>query len=202
MSRDARQDARHYYAAQGRCLADDLVALAANHRAVIVWHPQLVALMKPVSLDCPGEWLELESSPPRSDSWYVHLLVGSLPLASQLGGALEPLEHLCFQRGRRGPRLHRLSWTRFISRGTPPHHPNPPSIENTLNMGFMQPEAPAAPPAAPPPTVTITETSEADTQNQYDALSAKRKGLISTIQAGQQQNSAPSTTGGGGAKLG
>ncbi len=66
-------------------------------------------------------------------------------------------------------------------------------------MGFSQPDIPAAEPS-PPPTVTITESSEADTQSQYDALSARRKGLISTIAAGKQQYKA--TTGGTSSTLG
>ncbi len=69
-------------------------------------------------------------------------------------------------------------------------------------MGFMKtPSVPAAPEAVPP-TVTITESAEGDTKNQYDALNAKRKGLISTIQAGQAQNASLSKTGGSSSKLG
>ncbi len=69
-------------------------------------------------------------------------------------------------------------------------------------MGFMKtPSVPSAP-TPEPPTVTISESAEGDTKTQYDALSARRKGLISTIQAGQAQNAAQSKTGGSSSKLG
>ncbi len=69
-------------------------------------------------------------------------------------------------------------------------------------MGFMKPPSVPAAPTPDPPTVTITETAEGDTQNQYDALNARRKGLISTIKAGQAQNASLSKTGGSNSKLG
>ncbi len=129
MSRDARQQAHRYYSLQGRELMADLAALGENPRGIIAWMPQLVALMKPVCCEHSQDWLRLESSPAQADAWYVHLLIGSLDLACQLGAGLESHDYLCFQRGLRSPHVHVSSWARFIARGAtrltsphPPHH--------------------------------------------------------------------------------
>ena len=118
MSTDARCSARRYYAGSGRSLATDLAAFAANPRGVIVFLPQLVALMKPVELARPEAWQQLVHSPERADAWYIHLLAGDLGLARALGRLLAPLPWLCFQRGARSPRLHCRRWARFISNQT------------------------------------------------------------------------------------
>ncbi len=114
MSTDARSTARRYYEGSGRSLGADVAALAANPQGVIVWHPQLVALMKPVEAACPQDWEQLACPVPGADAWYVHLLVGDLALARALGAGLPALRWLCFQRGARSSTLHRWSWERFV----------------------------------------------------------------------------------------
>ncbi len=127
MSRDARQQAHRYYTLQGRDLMTDLTALGENARGIIAWTPQLVALMKPVCCHHAQDWLRLESSPAHANAWYVHLLIGSLDFACQLGARLESYDYICFQRGLRSTRVHVSSWERLIARGstrlTTPHPP-------------------------------------------------------------------------------
>ena len=114
MSPDARRSASLYYAGSGRSLTADLAALAANPSGVIVWLPQLVALMKPVNHTCPERWQALAESPAGADAWFVHLLTGELSLARQMGVRLPRLPWLCFQRGARSATLHRWRWARFV----------------------------------------------------------------------------------------
>ncbi len=113
MSTDARSVARRYYAAAGRDLAADLAALSSNPEGVVVFLPRLVVLMKPVSSKCPDAWGHLEETPPGADGWYVHLLVGDLPLARRLAWLLPGRRWVCFQRGLRNAAPHRRSWSRI-----------------------------------------------------------------------------------------
>ncbi len=115
MSRDARSLARSYYEGSGYCLEADMAALAANPQGVVVFLPRLVALMKPVELACPHCWQQLAEAVPGADAWYVHLLVGDLAWARQIGQGLPVYRWLCFQRGVRSAALHRWSWARFVS---------------------------------------------------------------------------------------
>ena len=89
----------------------DLAALAAHPQGVVLMMPQLVALMKPVLSTEPHTWTKLAHVSPEVDAWYVHLLVGDLALARRMAGALCPLRWVCFQRGLRHERPHRLPWT-------------------------------------------------------------------------------------------
>ncbi len=114
MSTDARSRARSYYAGSGRSLEADMAALAANPQGVVVFHPRLVALMKPVAYAHSEHWLELSSSPPEADAWYIHLLSGDMAWARQLGADLPAYPWLCFQRGVRSATLHRWSWERLV----------------------------------------------------------------------------------------
>ncbi len=91
-----------------------MAALAANPQGVVVFLPRLVALMKPVEHARPQDWLALDTSPHGADAWYVHLLVGDLQWARQIGRSLPAFRWLCFQRGARNACLHRLSWARFL----------------------------------------------------------------------------------------
>lgn len=118
MDKDARHTARRYYAGSTRRLADDLAALGGNPAGVIVWLPQLVALLKPAAAANADGWEELGSSPAQPDAWYVHLLAGDLELARLLGARLAPLPHLCFRRGLRSPAPHIHRWRQFV-------HPKP-----------------------------------------------------------------------------
>ncbi len=119
MSPDARRSAHRYYAGSGRSLAADMAALAANPSGVVVWLPQLVALMKPVEHARPESWQALAESPAGADAWYIHLLTGELAVARQVGALLPPLRWLCFQRGARSAAVHKWHWARLIS--TPEH---------------------------------------------------------------------------------
>ena len=110
MTPDARVQAQQYYLAAGRDMDADLAALAAHPQGVVLLMPQLVALMKPVLSSEPHLWPELEHIFPVADAWYVHLLVGSLPLARSMAAPLPPLRWLCFQRGLRHERPHLLPW--------------------------------------------------------------------------------------------
>ncbi len=89
-------------------------ALAANPRGVVIFLPRLVVLMKPVEHARPQDWLNLALSPAGADAWYVHLLVGDLAWARQLGCGLPAFRWLCFQRGTRSAILHRWRWERFV----------------------------------------------------------------------------------------
>lgn len=113
MTPDARVQAQQYYHAAGRDMEADLAALAAHPQGVVLLMPQLVALMKPVLSTQPHMWLQLEHHFPETDAWYVHLLVGDLALARRLAAALPPRHWLCFQRGQRHERPHRLPWAGF-----------------------------------------------------------------------------------------
>ncbi len=115
MSMDARRIARAYYAHSGRSLCADMHALASNPQGVVVFLPRLVALMKPVEHSRPEGWLELASSPPGADAWYIHLLAGDLEWAREVGRGLPVYPWLCFQRGARSDTLHRWRWERFVS---------------------------------------------------------------------------------------
>lgn len=123
MNADARVQALQYYQAAGRSMATDLEALLLHSQGVVLMMPQLVVLMKPVDSSQPASWPELELEYSAADAWYVHLLVGNLALARQLAGALPPRRWLCFQRGSRSPRPHRIPWTEFckISTSIQPH---------------------------------------------------------------------------------
>lgn len=114
MDNDARTTARRYYAASGRSLQRDWVALCRNPRAVVVWTPQLVALLLPVNSAHAGEWEELPVDPAGADAWYVHLLAGDLALARKLASGLAPLPRLCFRRGLRNTVPHIHPWRAFI----------------------------------------------------------------------------------------
>lgn len=113
MSTDARILARRYYEAAGRDLAADLAALSANPEGVVVFLPQLVALMKPAKAHFPEEWGKLGETPAGADGWYVHLLAGDLALARRLAWLLAGRRWLCFQRGLRNAAPHRLPWQRI-----------------------------------------------------------------------------------------
>ncbi len=107
MSRDARQLARYYYDRHGRDILQDMQLLSENDRALIIWLPQLIALAIPVNHLYPDSWARLASTSPQdSDAWYVHLLVGDLALARELGKQAEELSFICFHRGARNPRPH------------------------------------------------------------------------------------------------
>lgn len=113
MSTDARILARRYYEAAERDLAADMAALSANPEGVVVFLPQLVALMKPAKAHSPEEWGKLGETPVGADGWYVHLLVGDLALARRLAWLLPGRRWLCFQRGRRNAAPHRLPLQRI-----------------------------------------------------------------------------------------
>ncbi len=107
MSRDARQLAHEYYDRHGRDIQQDMQRLSENSRALIIWLPQLIVLAMPVNHHHPERWSSLASTSPQdSDAWYVHLLIGDLALARELGKQVEVLNLLCFQRGLRSPRPH------------------------------------------------------------------------------------------------
>ncbi len=115
MSSDARNTARRYYAGSGYSLAADMSALAANPQGVVIFLPRLVVLAKPVEHDHPEQWLDLGSSPPGADAWYVHLLAGELAHVRPIVRSLPAYPWLCFQRGLRHEAIHRWSWARFVS---------------------------------------------------------------------------------------
>lgn len=118
MNADARVQAEQYYRAAGRSMEADLTALQQHPQGVVLLMPQLVALMKPVVNSQPESWQELPLVYPDADGWYVHLLVGNLVLARRLAAELTPLRWLCFQRGLRNARPHRLPWTAFCHQST------------------------------------------------------------------------------------
>lgn len=120
MNTDATTTARRYYAWGGRDFAADARALADNPQGVLLYTPQLVVLMKPADSRQPQEWEQLGHSPQRPDAWYVHLLVGNLGLALRLAPMLPVYPWVCFQRGQRSARLHRLPWARILSRHIKP----------------------------------------------------------------------------------
>lgn len=118
MSTDAREGAARYYAGSKRSLAADVAALSRNPRAVIISTPRLFVLMRPVDSRKPELWAEaLDADHAGADGWYVHLLVGDLGFALRLGAMLAPLPLLCFMRGVRSGRPHRLSWRRVVRHG-------------------------------------------------------------------------------------
>lgn len=120
MSKDARELAALYYAGSGRSLAADVAALCRNPRGIVMSTPRLFALMRPVCSRRPESWAEhLSLDISAADAWYVHLLAGDLQLAFQLGHTLPPLPLLCFQRGSRSGRPHRLSWRRVLNSNLP-----------------------------------------------------------------------------------
>ncbi len=202
MSRDARQRARRYYEHHNRDFQEDIQSLSEHHDAVIIWLPQLVVLATAVNHHHAETWDTLTAtSAADCDAWYVHLLIGELSLAMQVAQRLTPRHYLCFHRGLRSQRPHIHRFATFITREHIARLQQTTSIERTHTMGFMKtPSIPTAP-ETPPPTVTITESSELDTQQQYDALSARRKGMLSTMLAGQAKQAA-STTGGSSSTLG
>ena len=114
MDNDARTTARRYYADSGRSLQRDWDALCGNPRAVVVWTPQLVALLLPVNSAHAAEWEGLPVDPAGADAWYVHLLAGDLALARELASGLAPLPRLCFRRGLRNHAPHIHPWRAFI----------------------------------------------------------------------------------------
>ena len=118
MDNDARHTARCYYASSTRNLQADLAALGGNAAGVVVWTPQLVAMLKPVAAGRAAEWEELAESPADADAWYVHLLAGDLELARRLGAGLAALPLLCFRRGLRNATPHIHRWQSFV-------HPQP-----------------------------------------------------------------------------
>ena len=125
MSKDARELAARYYAGSGRSMAADVAALCRNPRGIVMSTPRLFALMRPVCSHRPESWAEhLAQDEPAADAWYVHLLVGDLQLARQLGHTLPPLPLLCFQRGSRSGRPHRHSWRRALRHGGAPRPGN------------------------------------------------------------------------------
>ena len=113
MNTDARIQALEYYHAAGRDMEADLAALAQHPQGVVLMMPRLVALMKPVCSNEPESWPDLPLVARAADAWYVHLLVGDLALARSLGAGLPPMRWLCFQRGLRNTRPHRLPWSEF-----------------------------------------------------------------------------------------
>lgn len=116
MNTDARLLALRYYRDMGRDISADIEALAANPRAVVVWLPRLVVLMKAADSRHPEQWQELGSSPAVPDGWYVHLLAGDLSLARRLACEVPSLPQVCFQRGKRSAAPHRLDWQRVLRR--------------------------------------------------------------------------------------
>ena len=96
-------------------MAADVDALCRNPRGIVMSSPRLFVLMRPVCSARPESWAEhLSLDIPAADAWYVHLLAGDLQLARILGHTLPPLPLLCFQRGSRSGRPHRLSWRRAL----------------------------------------------------------------------------------------
>ena len=113
-STDARRIARRYYATHGRHLEEDMAALCANPQGAVVFSPRLVAMVKPVRVSVPGEWMDLAHSPTGADAWYLHLLCGDLRYAACLAADLPQLRWAVFQRGARNAACHRLSWGRVL----------------------------------------------------------------------------------------
>ncbi len=206
MSYNAPELARLYYEQHGRDFSHDWVSLGRNPRAVLVWLPDLVVLMKPVHRHDDAPWSHLSSSPLDADAWYVHLLVGKLQLACQLGMGLEPLPYLCFQRGMRDDRVHVCRWQVFLSRGCFLSSPSLSNIniERISPMGFIMPDtsAPTAPATVTPPTVTITEADASNTISQQKALADRRRGLVSTLNSSRQSSSPSQSTVGSTSTLG
>ncbi len=198
MSSNAPELAKRYYQHHGRDFSKDWDSLGRNPRAVLVWLPDLVVLMKPVHRHDVAPWFHLSSSPLDADAWYVHLLVGKLSLACQLGMGLEPLPYLCFQRGMRDERVHVCRWQVFLSRGCSLSSPSlsNTNIERISTMGFIMPDTSTAPATVTPPTVTITEADASNTISQQKALADRRRGLVSTLNSSRQASAAsPSTVG-------
>ncbi len=185
MYTDAITTARRYYTWAGRDLAADACALAGNPRGVFMYTPQLVVLMKPVSSRHPQDWEQLGHSPQQADAWYVHLLAGNFALALQLAHTLPPYTWVCFQRGRRSTRLHRLPWARILSQ----HINNNQHSKHTMGFAVKTPKAPAVNTVPP----VVAETQETDAQTDYEQKSARRRGLLSTILThnGKQGSLAP-----------
>lgn len=115
MNTDARELALQYYQTAGRDMGIDLATLGDHPQGVILLSPQLVALMKPVQSTAPETWPKLEHVAPVADAWYVHLLVGNLAWARQLAVSLPPQLWLCFHRGLRSGKPHRIPWLRFCN---------------------------------------------------------------------------------------
>lgn len=112
MNTDARMTALRYYACSGRNAAEDVAALMHNPQGVFLFTPDLVVMMKPADSKNPAEWGKLEESPSAPDGWYVHLLCGKLQLARKLAWMLPAYRWVCFQRGARNARTHRMRWAR------------------------------------------------------------------------------------------
>lgn len=121
MNCDARDAAARYYDLARRDMAADLEALAAAPRGVVLYMPELVALLKPARRDCPERWELLDDAPADADAWYIHLLVGDLALARRLAAGLPPLPWGCFRRGLRNRCPHCLPWRRLLPLPTQPH---------------------------------------------------------------------------------
>lgn len=115
MNTDARELALQYYQAAGRDMGMDLTSLGEHPGGVILLSPQLVVLMKPVQSKAPETWTQLEHIAPVADAWYVHLLVGNLAWARQLAASLPSKRWLCFHRGLRSDKPHRIPWLRFCN---------------------------------------------------------------------------------------
>ena len=112
MNTDARLTALQYYARSGRHAAEDIAALMQNPQGVFLFTPDLVVLMKPADSKNPAAWGKLDESPVAADGWYVHLLCGKLPLARKLAWLLPAYRWVCFQRGTRNAKAHRMRWSR------------------------------------------------------------------------------------------
>lgn len=114
---DARESASLYYAGSGRSLEADVDALIRNPRGIVMSTPRLFVLMRPVCSSRPSTWSKrLDLDDPEADAWYVHLLAGELDLALRFAQMLPPLPLLCFLRGSRSGRPHRIAWWRLPSR--------------------------------------------------------------------------------------
>lgn len=183
MSKDARINARSYYQSYGRDVGRDFWCLSQDERALVVWLPRLVALMKPVCSSTIHQGVDLECSEPCADAWYVHLLVGDFAFACELAQGLEPLPLLCFQRGSRSARFHVCDWLRFINQ-------TPNTKYNTI-MGFL--DLPSVPEATPD-VVTKNEDDILNESSSYDDKASRRKGLLSTILSRSDQSSASTST--------
>lgn len=115
---DARDKARAYYAGSGRCLQEDMAALAAHPHGVVLFLPELVVLLKAVDHTQPETWAVLPSRFAREDGWYIHLLAGDLHLARRLAHLLPARPWLCFHRGQRHTRPHIRRWEDVLPRSS------------------------------------------------------------------------------------
>lgn len=197
MSRDARVLAARYYAGSCRALPRDLAALSTNPQGVVLFSPRLVALMRPVRSDRPGDWQELALPCPEADAWYVHLLAGDLGLALRLAGLLPPLPLLCFQRGSRSSRIHRCRWDDALRHGfslTAQSTDKP----NTHSMGFSKLFKTSTPSYSVPtvaqqiPVVSSSSEDETTAANQQER--ANKKGLLSTLLSHKEKQGSSAAT--------